>query len=190
MRRQTLSEQYFLWLYGLIGKQRRTYYKLCGSLHKKKFRWFVHNDDNRFQDGLNLRDRFIEEQKLDEDHTEVRYFLKGDCTVFELLVSLAQRINDLMYDLESTEDHSSKWFLEMVRNLGLDVYTDNYSNLEAFSHVTETHISDVTEKLVSREYDYYGNGGLFPLKRRPPNDQSREEIWYQLMLYLDENYGL
>lgn len=190
MGRTTLSEEYFTWLYNLISKQKLSYRKLCRELHLKTFGWSVPNDDNRCEDGLNLRNLFIEECDLDESHLEVRYFLKGDCTVFEVLVSLAQRINELMYDLKNPEDHTARWFLEMVRNLGLGIYVDGYNLGKDFDPVTEAKIDEILVTLIERTYDFYGRGGLFPLKRRPPKDQTNVEIWYQLMNYLDENYGL
>jgi hypothetical protein len=190
MRRQgNLKEDYFLWLYGLIGKQHRTYFKLCRLLHQKKFTWTVHNDDNRYEDGLNLRRGFVETHDLDEAHLEVEYFLKGECTVFEMLIALAQRINDLMYDLNNHQDKTPKWFYDMLLNLGLSIYIDSYNLGLDFDNVTESKIEEKVSVFLSRQYDYYGQGGLFPLKRRPPSDQARQEIWYQLMLYLDENYG-
>lgn len=190
MRKDSLREDYFLWLYGLIGKQLRTYYKLCRYLHQKPFTWTVHNDDNRYEDGLRLRDAFIEERKLDSTHLEVSYFLEEECSVFEMIIALAQRINDLMYDLNKQEDQTPRWFTEMLNNLGLDILADNYTPKERFDNVTESRIDEIISVLVSRKYDRYGQGGLFPLKRRPPTDQARQELWYQLMLYLDENYGL
>src|SRR5512133_1227035 len=186
-RQTTLNEEYFSWLYKLIGKQRRTYKKLCRELHAKTFRWSVHNDDNRCEDGLKLRELFIEENNIDESHLEVKYFLKGECTIFELLVALAQRINELMYDLTRQEDRSSKWFLEMINNLKLGDFTDNFNPGDRFDEMTETKIDDILETFMDRTYDRYGNGGLFPLKKQHVKDQSRVEIWYQLMSYLDEN---
>lgn len=190
MTRETLNQSYFSWLYGLIRHKKRGYKKLCYELHQKKFFWSVHNDDNRCEDGLNLRDLFIDKNNLDETHLEVRYFLKGDCTVFELLVALAQRMNELMYDLEHQEDHTSKWFLEMLRNLKLTRFTDKMAEDERFDPVTEAFIDDTLETFMHRSYDFNGSGGLFPLKKRPRKDQSTVEIWYQLMSYMDENYGL
>lgn len=188
-RRQTLSESYFSWLYKQVSKQNRSYIKLCRELHKKKFRWFVHNDDNRCEDGLALRDQFAEVDNLDKRHLEVRYFLKGECTVFELLVALSQRMNDLMYDLKDPQDHSSKWFMEMVSNLRLSRFADNRSNDFRFSPVDEAEIDEILEIFMDRTYGYDGRGGLFPLKKRPPEDQTKVEIWYQMMLWINENYG-
>jgi len=190
MGRTTLKDEYFSWLYTLIGDQRRTYKKLCKELNQKKFRWSIYNDDNRLEDGRKLRDTFIEEKNIDESHIEVRYFLKSEPTVFEVLVALAQRINDLMYDLNHQEDHTSKWFLEILTNLRISRFTDNFNPDKRFGPVTETEINEILEIWLDRTYDFHGSGGLFPLKRRPPRDQRDVEIWYQLMLYLDENYGM
>jgi hypothetical protein len=186
----TLREDYFSWLCKLAVPKRPGFLLLSRELHKKKFRWSIHNDDNRCEDGLELRDRYVEENNLDEDHLEVQYFLKGDCTVFEVIVALALRINDLMYDLNHQEDHTAKWFLEMLTNLGLNIFTDGYNLGERYEPVTEAKIDEILETLMDRTYDFYGHGGLFPLKRRPRKDQTEVEIWYQLMGYLDENYGL
>lgn len=188
MRRTSLRDDYFLWLYKQVW-QRPTRFKLCRELHEKNFRWFVENDDNRAEDGINLRHLFIEEKGLDESHLEVEHFLKGACTVFELLVALAKRINDLTYDLNPNRDRTSEWFTEMLENLRLDTLTDNASVGDTFDTVQSESVKSVTETLINRTYDYYGRGGLFPLKKRPPTDQSKMEIWYQLMLYLNENYG-
>jgi hypothetical protein len=188
-RTTTLKEEYFSWLYGLVKNKRISYEKLCRELHEKKFRWSVHNDDNRCEDGINLRDQFIEDKKIDESHLEVRYFLKGDCTTFEVLVALAQRINDLMFDLNRQEDRCPRWFMEMITNLGLNRYSDDYCTDDRFPPVAEARIDEILEILMDRTYDQNGNGSLFPIKRRHPKDMSTVEIWYQLMLYLDENYG-
>lgn len=187
-----LKEEYFSWLYNHIREPRRRdyYVKLCKLLHAKPFKSYVHNDENRCADGIALRNIFSEMMGLDESHTEVHYFLKGECTIFEMMVALAKRMNELMYDLDDRGDHTPKWFLEMIRNLGLSEFTDETTRDNRLDPVTEAEIDDTLEKLVSRAYDFYGRGGLFPLKRRPPEDQTTVEIWYQLMRYLDENYGM
>lgn len=184
-----LHEEYFDWLVNnrLGGEVSKKYTKLCYELNQKNFEWTVHNDDNRCNDGLQLRDTFVE--PLDRDHLEVKYFLKARCTVLEVLIALAQRISDNMQELGDQRNHNSRWFLEMIKNLELDVYTDSKSSGELLSEMDATKISDVLERFMDRTYDYNGYGGLFPLKRRPPTNQKDVEIWYQLMLYLDENYG-
>lgn len=190
-RNLSLKEEYFDWLCAQAGVNGRPgYRKLCHLLHEKRFRWKIHNDDNRCQDGLELRDHFIDLMHLDESHTEVRYFLKGECTVLEMMVALAKRINGQMFDLDRKDDQTERWFREMITNLNLHRFTDGIFPDKELSPVAEAEADDVLERFMERTYDIYGRGGLFPLKRRPPEDQTNVEIWYQLMLYLDENYGL
>lgn len=186
--RKSLNDEYFSWLCDQI-KTSRTYIKLCKELHKIRFRWTVHNDDNRASDGFGLRYYFIEENHLDETHLEVRYLLKGEATVLEVMVALAQRMNDLMYKLNDRENHSGRWFKEMLTNLRLDEYTDNREPGERFREMTEQKIWRVVDILLDRTYDYDGSGSLFPLKQKPRKDMRKVEIYYQLMLWLDENFG-
>jgi len=188
MRRLALKDSYFLWLYNLIGDQRRSYKKLSSILHKKIFRWFIRNDDNRCQDGLYLRHLYIEENDLDESHLEVSYFLKGDCTIFELMIALARRLNDLTYDLDSHENRTSKWFLELLRNLRLARFSDDFSTYKDFDGVSDAEINEILEVLIDRTYGSNGRGSLFPVSVTK-SDMSKTEIWYQMMAYLEENYG-
>lgn len=190
MGRTTLRDDYILWLYKLLGKQQRSYLKLCKELHRKKFRWFIKNDDNRCQDGIELRERFVEETRLDESHTEVRYFLKEECSVLEVLVALAQRMNDLMYDLNDTQkNRSGEFFHDMLVNLNLNRFVDGYNLGRDFDPVSEAEIDEILEVMMDRTYKVDGRGGIFPLKKRHRQDQTGVEIWYQMMLWLDENYG-
>lgn len=192
MGRNTLSNEYFDWLYKkATRKTKLSYVKLCKELHSKKFRWFVHNDDNRCEDGRALRDRFCELKQLDESHLEVRHFLKADCTVFEIMVALAQRMNDITYDLNDTANNKTHiFFMAMIENLGLTRFVDSYGYGNGrFDPITEAHIDEILEVFLDRAYKPDGQGGLFPLKqKRHREDQSRVEIWYQMQNWLEENY--
>lgn len=186
-----LKQEYFDWLCVQAGTHKRPgYIKLSRQLNQKIFRWSVLNDDNRCQDGIGLREQFIGLKELDESHLEVQHFMKAQCSVLEMLVALARRMNDLMYNLNDHDDRTPKWFMELITNLDLHRFTDHHSPGMRHSPVDEAHIDEVLEVMMERTYDYYGRGGLFPLKRRPPENQTGVEIWYQLMRYLDENYGL
>lgn len=191
-RRTTLKHEYFSWLYNLIRHPRsKAYYtKLCMVMHETNFRAYVPNDDNRAQDGLDLRQLFIEEGRLDESHLEVQYFLKGECTFFEMLVALSRRMNDLTYDLISDQDKAHVWFYKILANTGLDKFDDSSSRYPELGPVQEAEVCDTLCAILDRTYDKSGTGSLFPLKRRHPQDMRETEIWYQLMLWLDENNGL
>jgi hypothetical protein len=182
----TIRDEYFKWLYRQIDKERGSFRKLCWILYNKPFRWHVPNDDNRAQDGLELRQLFMEENNLDETHIEVKYFLKGECTIFEMLVGLARRIDYQTIDLQTPAIQTAKWFWKLIENLQLDSFRDS----TLFDLGSEETIEYIIEKMLDRTYDFNGIGSLFPMKRKPPKDMRKVEIWYQLMLWLDENYGL
>lgn len=189
-RRPTLREEYFKYLYKIVRPLPRTYYKLCQELHNKKFRWFIRNDDNRCEDGLRLRELYIEEQNLDEDHLEVQGFAKGDCTLFEVMVALAQRMDYELSGLIQPGNRTNKYFFEMLKNLKLDEFTDSKLILgDGIDPISECQIEEILENLLDRTYGYDGEGSLFPLKFRGPQDMAKVEIWYQMMLYINENYS-
>lgn len=189
MKEKKINDEYFSWLYFKVKKQPRTYLKLSKFLHTIPFRWTVPNDDNRCEDGLNLRQLFVDEQGFDEGHLVIRYFLKAPCTVLEVLIALAARLDFLMCELNDQENHEPRWFREMLENLGLAEYTDNYNSSVRFDEMTEQDIYRIVEVFMDRTYDSSGRGGLFPIKKRAKQDQRKVEIWYQMMLYLSENYG-
>lgn len=188
-RRPTLREEYFQYLYKLVRPMPRTYYKLCKELHNKKYKWFIKNDDNRCEDGVNLRETFIEQGELDETHLEVQALQKGDCTLFEMMVALAQRMDYELSDLISPANRTNKYFFEMLKNLMLEEYTDSYLIGDQLDYASSGDIDDILESLINRTYSYDGEGSLFPLKQRYPKDMAKTEVWYQMMLYINENYG-
>ena len=192
MGNQPVKDLFFAWLYDLISdkKARHGYIQLCRVLYEKRFRWSVPNDDNRLEDGLILRETFILEEDLDQDHLEVRYFLEQPCSVLEVLIGVAQRLNDTMYDLKDHANHTSRWFKELLDNLTLDKFIDNpEGNNEPLDPMADCEVEEILETFLGRTYDFHGNGGLFPLKKRPLKNQQLVEIWYQMMTYLAENYS-
>ena len=78
-------------------------------------------------------------------------------------------------------DNTRQWFWDMLNNTRLEEYDNNNWNRKA--------VIDIINMVIYRQYDYSGNGGLFPL-RDPETDQRRVEIWYQLASWLNENYDL
>lgn len=139
-------------------------------LYTQPFAWWVPNDDNRAQDGLELRNEFFAETEGVErdENWEVL-----ECDLLELLVGLSRRLSFM------TGEDSSTWFWIMIENLGLYQYNDA-------ADIPEDTVKDVLEGLIWRTYDFDGNGGLFPL-RNPSVDQRGVEIWYQLNEYIAEH---
>ena len=174
----TIDDRYFEWLYSLIGavgnrNPERSYWNLTKRLYVKEFVWLIQNDDNRLEDGRDLRQEFLDTQEMAEPDPS---WMGLGCSMFEMLIGLARR--------GSFQDGRDpvEWFWEMMTNLGLSEFTDSKYDADV-----EALIDGVLDTVIFRTYDAKGHGGLFPLKHTR-EDQRRVEIWYQLSAYLAENH--
>ena len=102
-------------------------------------------------------------------------YLDGPCSVFEMMVALAQRCEAVMDD-PKIGDRTGQWFWGMIASLGLNGMSDN--------HYDEKYVKDVINRFLDREYEPNGKGGLFTI-RNCEHDLRDVEIWYQLCWYLD-----
>jgi hypothetical protein len=165
---ESLEELYFNWLHAKImlsNQPHKSYELLLKQMHKTEFVWLLSGDDNRAEDGLDLRNEFINQTHLEVD---LSWFDTG-CSVLEALYAFAVRAQF------QTEPTITEWFWEFVSNLELSPYFDEKFNA-----------MEVSEKLsvfVWRTYGYNGQGGLFPISR-PSRDQRPVEIWGQFCDYL------
>ena len=131
-----------------------------------EFAWFVPNDDNRAEDGRELRLEWATECGISSDSD---WFSLG-CSFLELLIGLSRRL------CFEGEGEVSAWFWHLINNLGLTGFHDR-------SQFDGSEVDDVTSTVIWRTYDENGDGGLFPL-RHASHDQRKVEIWYQLSEYL------
>jgi len=167
----TLDDQYLTWLYSQVAvvktrKSSRTYWDLLRKLYCTEFAWFVPNDDNRAEDGRELRCEWAGDRDI---HVDPEWLSLG-CSFLEMLIGVSRRL-----DFETDADAPS-WFWHMIDNMGLLGFNDR-------SNFSEEEVEDRTSTVIWRTYDYNGNGGLFPL-RSASQDQRKTEIWYQLSEYL------
>lgn len=167
----TLDDQYLTWLYSQVAEVRtrkssRTFWNLFRQLFSTEFVWFVPNDDNRAEDGRELRCEWAARTGA----TPNSEWMGLGCSFLELLIGLARRL-----EFEGGNDAPS-WFWRLLCNLGLEGYHDR-SNFKAED------VEDITTRVIWRTYDESGRGGLFPLEHTT-RDQRRVEIWYQLSEYL------
>ena len=175
----TTNKTYFEWLYSLIKDSNRdgkSYIFLMSQLHDTTFYSLVPNDDNRCKDGEDLRVRFMDHY---ESHVQPLY--GRPCTLFEMLIALAYRINEIMIG-EPFELSVSECFWLFIQNLDLEWYEDS----PLYSKYAEK-IEENIKKFLERRYTYNGHGGIFPLKKAK-RDQRTTEIWYQMSDYLLEKY--
>ena len=174
----SVIKDYILWLGNLVKLDEKEecggYYLLIKALYKKEFYWVNDMDENRSDEGKDLRYIFADECGLDEVPDEIN----GACSVLEMMIGLAKRWNNEV-SLTEDEDRSDEYFWQMVTNLGLEGCTD-----DKFDPVMVREKLDI---LLDRDYPDDGKGSLFPLERSKES-QKNIEIWYQLQNYLIENY--
>ena len=157
---------YYEWLVNQIETPGdRTYNELFERMHNFEFVWFVPNDGNRVQDGLDLRPEFL-------DGKAQNLQLEG-ATMLEILVSLSRRLAFIAGGDER------QWAWRLLKNLKLNKMSDPLTEDQA------KRIDDILYAVVWREYGDDGRGGFFPLKHAP-EDQTKVEIWYQLNTYVIE----
>lgn len=170
MTMKTLDHEYYIWLTEHIAvPNNKTYLGLFERMHNIEFVWIVPHDDNRVQDGLDLRSDFVNRRGgAGELH------LAG-ATCLEVLVGLSHRLAFI-----ADGGHNSRqWAWTLLRNLGLNRFSDPITPQQA------DRIDDILHKLIWRDYHADGRGGFFPLQNSVV-DQTKIEIWHQLNAYVSE----
>ncbi len=176
-----IKKAYFDWLYHQVEvKEFLGLENFISELYEIPFYCLIPNDDNRAKDGLQLRDRFLD--GLDADYPDD--VLPWPCTVLEMLIALANRMDFILFD-HSKGSRYAIYFWLFINNLKLQKYNNDDKNVEKKEKFNRL----VLKKFVKREYQADGKGGLFPLDD-PLNDQRNVEIWYQMMEYISENYDI
>lgn len=170
-----INDEYFEWLCELIDINRFakqvSYRKLLMHLHNIEFTWFIPKDDNRADDGVNLRRRF----SLYRNDMRLMNYIHGPCSVLEMMVALAVRCEEAIMDDALLGNRTGQWFWGMIRNLGLSSMRD--------SQFDRNYVDEVIARLLNREYEPDGRGGLFTV-RHCDRDMRDVEIWSQLSWYL------
>jgi hypothetical protein len=168
------DELYFVWLYQQVADVRvdnpsRTYWRLLKLLYTYEFVWIVPNDDNRIEDGKELRYDFVREEQLEGVDPS---WMQLGCSFLEMLIALSRRLSF------EAEGEPRDWFWHLMENLGLHEYNDRVA-------LPFQDIHEVLDQVTWRTYTYNGVGGLFPLDG-PCQDQRSIELWYQLSAYVLE----
>lgn len=168
---ESLEAMYFDWLYAkvmLSDSPAESYSRLIQKLHNTEFVWLVSGDDNRAEDGLDLRVDFLTAAGLNPDLISDFQF---GCSVLEMMIAFSIRAEF------QTDIRPSQWFWEFISNLGLSGFYDDRFN--------ESKVEEDLHNFVWRTYGYSGAGGMFPLTHAE-TDQRKIEIWYQFCAYLLE----
>ena len=172
-----MVNDYFKWLYDLVCGKRYSkqisYKKLLMRLHNTEFRYLIPRDENRAEDGISLRYRFI---NYCDDIDYAESCLDGPCSVLEMMVALAIRCEEDIMDDPNVGERTGQWFWGMIVNLGLGSMTDD--------RFDKYLVDEIIDRFLDREYEPNGKGGLFTV-RHTDRDLRDVEIWYQMCWYLD-----
>jgi hypothetical protein len=173
---EPLDETYLKWLYSQVAAPRvrtpeRKYWRLLRQLYVTEFVWIVANDDNRVEDGRELRIDFLTENPSIEANED---WMGLGCSFLEMLIGLSRRIS---FEADGTP---KQWFWKLLENIDLQGCSDA-------SDITTEEIYEKVHRVIWRTYESNGTGGLFPHKHNK-DDQRRVELWYQLQGYLLDDH--
>lgn len=169
---EPIEEVYFNWLYSKVASisvpptPALTYITLLRDLHQTEFIWLLPGDDNRAEEGLELRNEFLKASRVSQDPP----WFDVPCSVLEMLIAFSNRA------AYQTEISAREWFWILLNNLGIGDLSDNCLG------ITQT-VNSVLDTFIWRTYDVNGEGGMFPLSD-PSCDQRHLEIWYQFCEYV------
>ena len=180
MTRERICNEYFNWLYDLVGGGKRpkqlSYRKLLKHLHDTEFRYVIAKDKNRARDGEDLRYRFALACYYDVNPDYITDLLDDRaCSVLEMMVALASRCEETMDD-PGMGDRTGQWFWGMIVSLGLGGQLDNRYDARV--------VDDILDRFLDREYEPDGSGGLFTIEDCH-RDLRDVEIWNQMWWYID-----
>ena len=171
-----IRREYFEWLSNMVysrgGPESISYDRLLMELHSIDFRYFIHGDANRADDGISLRYRFTIHSGYDGDYE----YLDGPCSVLEMMIALAIRCEEDIMDDPLYGNRTGQWFWQMIVSLGLGSMTDR--------NFDRDYVRDRIDIFLERDYEPNGEGGLFTV-RDCEYDMREVEIWYQMNWYLD-----
>lgn len=180
MTRERICNEYFKWLCNIVCGKRYSkqvsYQKLLNCLHNIDFRYSIPRDENRANDGIDLRYRFARLKHHDDPYDLILDILDRPCSVFEMMVALSIRCEEDIMDDAVMGDRTGQWFWGMIVNLGLGSMTDN--------RYDRRYVENVVDRFLDHDYDHDGRGGLFTVEHCDC-DMRDLEIAYQMYRYLN-----
>lgn len=164
------EKRYFEYLISYVYNKnsQNSYMELLKFLYDKNFIWTVKMDKNRAADGLSLRARFFDEDVLDKP-----------CSVLEMMVALADRMETHILGDPREGDRTGQWFWSMIASMGLTKMND--------ANFDRGLVEEKVDRMLRRDYPETGEGGLFTVEK-PDSDMRDVEIWYQMQWWVREHY--
>jgi hypothetical protein len=160
-----IERDYFEWLVSQIEvRSRNTYNDLFQRMHDTEFVWTIPHDDDRLNDGRDLRVEFL---------NGTRHTFEFGVSILEVLIALSRRT------AFNAGGEARQWAWHLIENLRLNKASDPFTNGKA------NRVDDILEALIWRTYAPDGSGGFFPLKY-PQANQTKIDIWFQMQAYVNE----
>lgn len=178
-----LQKIYFRWMSELVlpnAPDREKYSYLLDALNRSTFYFDIPMDENRLQDGIDLRYRFAYLKGYSIELIDLSLCKGASCSMLEMMTALAVKGDEsVLYDYE-TGSRVDYIFKTMITSLGfLSMTNDNFD---------ERYIDIQIDRLLNRDYAYNGKGGLFTVNN-PRRDMREVDIWYQMSWYLQTLYN-
>jgi hypothetical protein len=152
---------------------------LSRFLFETDFEWSVDEDEIRVRDALELRKIYADEvgaaaEKSKRDIDRIWKTIYGKCSVFELLISMAKHIDQMVN--EGEDDSMIPDFMKIfVDNVGWSKKED------------EAHWKTCTDHFMSRKYHHNGShGGIFIVHDHTVHMEELG-LWKQLNVWLNEH---
>lgn len=171
-----IKNAYFAWLVQRIQAD-DIHWCLLRRLHQKDYIWLesVPLDENREKDGRALRVEFAEDSEW--SLADVLGALEGPCSVLEMLVAMAARIeSDILYNAEYG-DRTGQWFWMILKNAHLDMSDTDYYQI---------YVDQIINSIQARYYNANSEGSFFPVKNTYGKDWRKTDLWMQMQIYVDE----
>ena len=178
-----VEDLYFKWLSTLVFPNeeiQRNYIGLLNLLYEIEYIWNqnIPLDENRYIDGINLRESFSYKSKIPSDI--VQNSIQGPCNILEMICELGLRIdNDIMATYYTGYDHGYFWIQKMLKNLNILQYDD--------LNFDEDAVRRKIDNFLKRRYSENGFGGLFYVPNSE-KDMRSMNIWDQMCYYIYVNY--
>lgn len=180
MTHDLVNDRYLEWMYGIVCNDQYTnnlsYHKLFSALYDTEFYSIISKDDNRADDGIDLRYIFADDCLVDQ-RTIANEIDNRPCSVLEMMIALSLRIENDIMDNPDVGNRVGQWFWGMIVNLGLGGMNDKNFDIDL--------VDRIMNDFLNRNYHKDGRGGLFKTNNSS-KDMRNIDIWYQMNLYLNE----
>lgn len=163
------EQDYFDWLRKMVNLDEPANDIMAYTLYNTAFGSVIDGDENRAEDGIELRDKYV-----DETHNYDLQVSHMECNMLEFIIALAARLDYVTYN-HKLGVQIAKW---------AHVYLDN---LRVLYNQDADNISYRIVVLLSGSYDDYGNNGIFSFSK-PIKNLSAKPYWDQMNLFVSENF--